>query len=407
MIGPRITGGEASDRQRDNQIERYQALSQQPGRDLQALVDLAAQLCGVPVAIINLLTSDHAHAIAASGVLPFVCEREDSMCSPVLTESDIVVVPDARADERYADNPMVTGALEDVRFYASVPLRASAGEIIGRLCVFDHDTNTLDAAQQAGLQTLADRVMDVLDLRLRNRQLEQSLGDLRRTRDELRRSNDQLALFAGQVSHDLRTPLTGIIVNIESLLNEPAVAQEPDLASLAVHAQSGGERMARLIQEFLEQATYGAAVLKAHTDLREVVDSVLQDLGPALRDSGAEVSVEAMPIVWADPVQLYSVMLNLLSNAVKFARPGVPPRIGVDAQTLPDRWRVAVSDNGVGIPQDERDAVFALYKRLDTSVSGHGIGLLTARRIVEEHGGRIGVGEHRPVGSEMWFELPR
>lgn len=392
---------------RDEQIERYQVLGRPPGRDLQALVDLTAQVCVVPVAIINLLTSDHAHALASSGVDPFVCERQDSMCSPVLTHPDLVVVSDATADARYADNPMVTGVHDKVRFYASVPLRASDGDVIGRLCVFDRDPHTLDAAQQAGLQTLADRVMDVLDLRLRNRQLEQSLSDLRRTRDELRRSNDQLTLFARQVSHDLRTPLTGITLNIESLLREPAVAHDPDLASLAVLAQRSGERMAGMIEQFLEQATHGATALKGVTDLRAIVDDALHDLAPALQQSGAEVSIAELPTVCADPTQLYSVMLNLICNAVKFARPGCPPRITVCAETMPDRWRVEVGDNGIGIPADQQGAVFDLFTRLDTSVSGSGIGLATARRIVTAHGGRIGITTDRKVGTEVWFELPR
>lgn len=397
----------APDRRRDEEIERYQVLSAAPGRDLQALVELAAQVAGVHAAAINMITSDQAHAIATSGLEPYSCAREDSMCTPVLDDPAAVVVADARRDGRYADNPMVTGVLARLRFYASVPLRTPAGDVIGRLCVFDFSPHTLDDQQETGLQTLADRVMDVLDLRLRNRQLECSLADLTHARDELRRSNDQLALFARQVSHDLRTPLTGVIANIESLLSEPAVGQDPDLAPLAFLAQRSAERMAGLIGEFLGQATYGATVLKADTDLHEVVDSVLHDLAPALRDSGAEVDVGELPTVFADPIQLYSVVLNLLSNAVKFSRPGVPPRICVHALTLPDRWRVEIEDNGVGIPAAERTAVFDLSKRLNTLVGGHGIGLLTARRIVEQHGGRIGVGAERPVGTQVWFELPR
>ncbi|MGI8949237.1 MAG: sensor histidine kinase [Ornithinimicrobium sp.] len=396
-----------SDQQRDDQIERYDVLGQPPGRDLQALVDLAAQVCGVPIAIINLLTSDHAHAIAASGVDPFVCTRGDSMCTPVLDNPDIVLVADARADERYVDNPMVNGEQADVRFYASVPLRSDAGGIIGRLCVFDRAPRTLEDRQRAALHTLAARVMDVLDLRLRNRQLEQSLTDLTQTRDELRRSNDQLALFAGQVSHDLRTPLTAVIVNVESLLQEPAVAADTELVPLALSALRASTRMAGLIDDLLEHATVGAKLRMGDADLTRIAEATLEDLGPALRDGGAEVCVGDLPVVWADPVQLYSVMLNLLSNAVKFARPGVPARITVRGQTLPDRWCVQITDNGIGIPSQRHDEIFGMHTRLEESVTGHGIGLPIARRIVEAHGGRIGVSAELQVGAEVWFELPR
>lgn len=395
------------DLRRDKQIERYAVLDQPPGRDLQALVDLTAQVCDVPVSAINLLTSDGAHAIATSGVEPFTCSRQDSMCTPVLDDPTLVVVEDARSDPRYQSNPMVTGAEEAVRFYASVPLHSDPSLVIGRLCVFDRVPRTLSDTQRTALQTLADRVIDVLDLRLRNRQLEQSLLVLSQTRDELRRSNEQLALFARQVSHDLRTPLTGMLVNIESLLGEPVVTHDPDLASLASLAQRGGERMAGLIEEFLDQATYGATVLKAGTDLGEVVRSALDDLASVVRDSSAEVHVGELPVVCADPVQLYSVVLNLLSNALKFTRPGIPPRIRVQAHTLHDRWRVEIGDNGIGIPVDQHSEVFTLSTRLHPSVTGHGIGLQTARRIVEAHGGRIGMSAGCETGTQVWFELPR
>lgn len=269
------------------------------------------------------------------------------MCAPVLDNPNIVVVADASADERYAENPMVTGVLEDVRFYASVPLRTSEGDIVGRLCVFDRAPNTLDDQQRAGLQTLAERVMDVLDLRLRNRQLEQSMADLTRTRDELRRSNDQLALFASQVSHDLRTPLAAVIVNMDTLLGEVA-ARDHDLVSLARSALSASTRMSGMIDEFLDQATFGARLRREDADLTRITQAVMQDLGPILRDAGGQVYVGDLPVIHADPIQLYSVILNLLSNAVKFARPGVPPQITVTAQTRPDLWSVQIATTASG-----------------------------------------------------------
>ncbi len=395
------------DQSRDKQIERYAVLGQPPGRDLQALVDLAAQVCDVPVAAINLLTTDGAHAIATSGVDPFVCALQDSMCTPVLDNPALVVVEDAREDPRYESNPMVTGAEEAVRFYASVPLHSDPSLVIGRLCVFDRVPRTLSDDQRTALQTLADRVIDVLDLRLRNRQLEQSLVELSQTQDELRRSNDQLALFAGQVSHDLRSPVTAITVNMEMLTEEPKLVQDADLLPLAAAALRASLRMAGLIDGFLANASFGGQLRRRDADLNIIVKGALDDLGPALRDAGAQVLVDELPVVCADPGQLYSVVLNLLSNAVKYARASVPPQVRVRATTLPDRWRVEIADNGVGIPADRRGEVFELFARFEETVDGHGIGLPTALRIVEAHGGRIGITEGRRVGTEVWFELPR
>ena len=97
-----------------------------PSQDLQAIVDLAAQVVGVPTAAINLITDTHQHQIAASGFEPSVCAREDSMCAAVLKDPTVTVA-DASRDERFADNPFVTGEIGAVRFYASSPLVTPEG----------------------------------------------------------------------------------------------------------------------------------------------------------------------------------------------------------------------------------------------------------------------------------------
>ena len=121
----------------DEAIARYRALDEPGGRDLHALAELAALVCGVPNAAINLITRDHQHQIAAAGIDPSVCSREDSMCAVVLDDTRTVVAPDASADPRFAANPFVSGVIDTVRFYASAPLTTPDGTTIGRLCVFD------------------------------------------------------------------------------------------------------------------------------------------------------------------------------------------------------------------------------------------------------------------------------
>ena len=133
---------------RDDALWRYDVLGRAPARELQALVDIAAQLCAVPTAAINLITSPEQQQSATTGFEPSICAREDSMCAAVLEHTDRVVVPNASIDERFRENPFVTGILGDVRFYASAPLTTPEGVIIGRLCVFDSTPRELDAAQE-------------------------------------------------------------------------------------------------------------------------------------------------------------------------------------------------------------------------------------------------------------------
>lgn len=383
----------------DQAIARYRVLDEPGGRDLQALAELAALVCGVPNAAINLITRDHQHQVAAAGIDPSVCSREDSMCAVVLDDPAPVVAPDASADPRFAENPFVSGEIDTVRFYASAPLVTPEGTTIGRLCVFDTEPHELAAERAAVLQVVAERVVDVLELRLRSRQLELSQA-------ELSRSNELLTLFAGQVSHDLRSPLTAILANTELLTTEPAVAADPVAAELVRATYDAGRRMAGLIDTILGYARVGSEVERAVVRLDEVLDHVLDDLGPVVAQRSARVTRDPLPEVQGDATLLYTVLQNLLANAVKFTPPERAPEVHVGAGRDGDAWRISVADNGRGIPAADRDDVFALHARGDRSVQGSGIGLATARRAVEAHGGRIGVEDADRGGAVVWFTLP-
>ena len=391
---------------RDDALWRYDVLGRAPARELQALVDIAAQLCAVPTAAINLITSTEQQQIATTGFEPSICAREDSMCAAVLEHTDRVVVPNASVDERFRENPFVTGILGDVRFYASAPLTTPQGVIIGRLCVFDSTPRELDEAQEQALVAIAERVVDVLELRLRTRELEDSLAALTQTRDELHRSNEALSVFAGQVSHDLRTPLTAIMASTEMLGQQPAVMADKWSERLVATAFRSATRMAGMIEQILAHARVGAELHKEPSDLRVVIGSVLEDLAPTLTAKAATVEVGELPTLPADAQQLYSVLLNLVSNAVKYARPDVSPIVGVSAERHGRMWRISVRDNGVGIAPGDRERVFELFSRVGTAGDGSGIGLATVKRIIEAHGGSIGISHSDRPGTLVWFELP-
>ena len=395
-----------TDRDRRAVIDDYQILGTPAPRDLQALVDIAAQVCGVPSAAINLITEDAQHQVATSGFDPSICARSDSMCATVLGDPAPVVVSDASDDDRFRDNPFVTGVIGDVRFYASAPLVTPGGVTVGRLCVFDDEVRRLDARQEETLVVLAQRVVDVLELRLRTRQLEESLAELTRTRDELTRSNDLLAHFAGQVSHDLLNPLTAIIASTELLAHEPVVAADPELALLADNAADAGRRMSGMIEQILKHARLGSELEVTDVDLDLVARDVVADLVPLREAVGGSVHVVALGSVRGDEKQLYSVLLNLVSNGLKFARPGVPPEVEVGAERVDGVLRLRISDNGQGIPEDRREQSFRLFARGSSDVDGSGIGLATVRRIVEVHHGTVDLHDGPEGGTVVVVELP-
>jgi signal transduction histidine kinase len=381
-------------RRRELALETYDVLDRPPRRELDALVELAAQVAGVPFAAVNLFSTHTQHQVATAGFEGQDSTREDSMCRLVVESGAPIVLEDAALDVRFAGNPWVTGEIADVKYYGSQPLRTPEGLVIGTLCVFDREAHAVTPEATRGLAQLADRVVDVLELELASRRRNEL--NLR-----LNTSNERLAHFAGQVSHDLKNPLTSVSLSLEALELE---VTDPYQVETVERARRGVARMSGLISNLLEFATQGAAPGDDAVDLAAELDAALDDLAGTLpRDS---VRVGDLPPARGDAVQLRSVLMNLLDNAAKFTRDGERPDIEVDARRVDARNRVEVRDRGRGVATEHQERVFAPLARLDKTVDGTGIGLATCRRIIEAHGGAMGVEPRDGGGSVFWFELP-
>jgi light-regulated signal transduction histidine kinase (bacteriophytochrome) len=144
-------------------------------------------------------------------------------------------------------------------------------------------------------------------------------------------------------------------------------------------------------------------------DCNVLLTTVMAELAVRITETGGIVSVDPLPTVAAQPIQLGQVFRNLISNALKFVGPGVVPRVAVSAERLGDEWRFWVTDNGIGVEPRHRERIFGMFKRLHTRTeySGSGIGLALCKRIIQREGGRIGV-EDAPSGggSRFWFAIP-
>ena len=376
---------------RDAAIEAYDVLRRPPRPELVSLAELAALLCGAPTASVNLITSREQHQVATVGLAASVAPREEALCATTVTLDGPVVVPDASRDVRLRDHPSVNGESGRVRFYASHQLTTPDGTVVGTLCVVDEEPRVLTPGQERALAGLAARVVDALELEVSTRRLA--------TADE------RLAAFAGQVSHDLKNPLTAVTMSLEMAREEAAEVEGADLlVSLLDRSARGAVRMQTMIDDLLAYARGGSAPQVVDVDLSALVDQVLEDLRPHL--GTAVVECGELATVPADPAQLRTVLHHLVANAVKFTRDGVEPHVVITAEDLGDHRRVQVTDNGRGIPEEKRGQVFEPFARIDKTVPGTGVGLATCRRIVEAHGGRIGLTGAPGGGSTVWFVLP-
>jgi signal transduction histidine kinase len=231
-----------------------------------------------------------------------------------------------------------------------------------------------------------------------------------RSRAELERSNADLEAFAYLASHDLAEPLRAV-AGFVSLLGRRYAAQLDDEAREIIgFAVDGVQRMHTMIDDLLLYSRTGTVDLRPErVATGDVVAAALRDLAPRLEETGAQVQVEELPAVQADPPQLQRVFQNLLSNAIKYTAPDVEPRVLVTGRQIDGDCELAVADNGIGIDPRNAERVFEMFARVHGGAEyrGTGLGLAICRRIVERHGGRLWVEANPSGGSVFRLTLPR
>ena len=225
---------------------------------------------------------------------------------------------------------------------------------------------------------------------------------------ELLRSNRDLEQFAYVASHDLQEPLR-MVTSYTQLLARRYKGQLSEEADDFIRfAVDGAIRMQALINALLSYSrvdTRGKPFVPCDTGV--VIGHALENLKVAIAESGAVFECSSLPTVIGDPVQLMQLFQNLLGNAIKFRSPDRPPEIRISALEDGDGWRFRVEDNGIGIDPQFFERIFVIFQRLHTKEEypGTGIGLAMCKRIVERHGGSIGVSSNPGEGAVFSFTL--
>lgn len=224
-------------------------------------------------------------------------------------------------------------------------------------------------------------------------------------------SRRELRAFLHAVSHDLRNPVTGISMVLRNLLNQPEEGITVSRSILERMLQ-GSDRQLNLIESLLEAHTSEVRGILLHCEpvqLSILVRSVYADLEPILTKNKVDFIDRVkndLPLVKADPIQLWRVFSNLITNAVKHNPPEIT--ITIDASLEGKMVRCTVTDNGLGITKEQCRRLFELYARGDRSryVPGLGLGLYLAKQIITAHGGQIDVNSSPGNGTTFWFTVP-
>lgn len=378
----------------------------------QRLLDVLQGFTGVPAALVMRVHTDQIEVFAKSTNPANVYEQGERAdlgsglyCEDVMRSRTPLLVPDATADPEWDHNPDIEVGMIS---YLGYPVTWPTGEVFGTICILDTSANPYSAAYRSLLAVFRDAVEADLAAMLREAALRRSKDDLVVQRQALARANAELENFAYVASHDLNEPLRAIKGFTTLLIEQVDVDSDPKAREYADFILDATAHMGRLIDDLLTFSRVGRVESEAEdVALSEVAEDTLRLLGPMITDTGAEVRVDALPVVLASRTQQGLLLRNLVSNALKFHRPGTAPHVRVAAERSGDLWEIHVDDDGIGIAPEQRERIFRIFQRLHPRerYPGTGIGLAICKKIVESGGGRIWVQDSPLGGSSFRFTV--
>lgn len=254
----------------------------------------------------------------------------------------------------------------------------------------------------------ARRIGQLCDTVLTRHHLARTKAALRDQSARLTQSNDELERFAYIASHDLREPLRMVTSYCRLLEQRYASALDEPAREFIAFAVDGANRMSHLVNGLLTYSrivTHGAPF--EQTDPNLALFRATEALAVEIDETDADIKIDPLPIVEADPAQLALMFEHLIGNSLKFVPPGLKPRIKVSGVQRGPWLDIHVDDEGIGISATFADQIFDLFRRLHTreAYPGAGLGLAICRRVAVRHGGSIRLGE-KSAGCRIIVTLP-
>lgn len=391
------------ERERQKDLESYSILDSLSEPDYDNLTVIAAEICGTPISLISLIDNKRQWFKSHHGLDATETPKEYAFCAHAINDPyKVFIIPDARKDKRFHDNPLVTGDPHIV-FYAGVPLISEDEMPLGTLCVIDHKPNLLSPSQVRSLSALANQVMNLLKLRKSKILLAQALMNLEEKNQDLER-------FAFIAAHDLKSPLIGINRMAQLFIKEYGIKIDHEGQKMLGLIESSADKLRRMIDGLLEYSR-SESVLKEKKS-RIDLETLKKDIAD-LFVSEHELTIvlrSTLNDIYANRTAIDQILINLVDNAIKYSdKKNIVIDIGVSENDT--NYEFFVQDNGPGIVPDHQEKIFGIFKVLAAKdkfgQNGNGIGLATVKKIVEKMGGSIKVESEIGKGAKFIFTLEK
>ncbi|MBZ9787291.1 GAF domain-containing sensor histidine kinase [Psychroflexus sp. CAK57W] len=399
MTKPPIPNNEA---ERLKELHSLRLIEGLPDEDLDLITKLASDICETKISLVTLIDSKTQFFKSKHGVEIDKTSRDVAFCGHAINSPEkMLIVNDAKEDERFKDNPLVTSD-PNIAFYAGMPISTKQGSALGTLCVLDSKPKVLSTSQINALKSLTKLVERLFESRRKSLELEKVY-----TQMQLHKSQSEEIAYS--IAHDLKNPLDSIQGFLELLQQDAGTSLGDEAQQYIEYAQQSTEKMTGLIYEILAFAKLTSInEEKEAVEIEPVIQNIIDLNLPTIKSENIEIDYKDLPKINTSKTLFSIVLRNLIGNAIKYRSSDRALRIKIEIQDKIDEWKISVVDNGIGIQKQNLEKIFKpFYKEDKNNHSGVGMGLAACKKIILNLDGNIEVESEPGKGSVFSFTIPK
>lgn len=391
-------------------LDAFDIMYSEKEPEFDRITDLVRQFIDVPVVGITFINSEHQFVKASTGLALPLLPRTMSICEHTIQSAQPLVITDTHQSELLKNHPLVVGE-PFVRFYAGFPILVSNAQgeqfALGALCLGDVKPRAdLSENERHVLQQFAQIISDTLQLRLE--------------KQRVNRANKIKTAFLTNISHEIHTPMTGIMGMLESLAQTTLDTQQQYYVK---HIQQANQNLLTIVNDMLDLAKLQTSELVFEdkpTDISALLQRSVNEFAKMADDKQVHLALVSSP---SEPVTVDSVVIDggrvqqivdkLVANAINFTPAGgyVTLKVGYQSTSIADASLcIEVIDTGIGISEATQQAIFDAYEKADEYThrmfGGVGLGLSLCKALAQAMGGDLSLRSEVGKGSTFCLQLP-
>ncbi|EMY70555.1 GHKL domain protein [Leptospira vanthielii serovar Holland str. Waz Holland = ATCC 700522] len=371
------------------------------------ITKLASMICDTPISLVSLIDETRQWFKSHHGLTARETPRSFAFCSHAILGNEVFVVPNAKEDDRFKNNPLVDEA-PNVIFYAGIPLALDDQIKLGTLCVIDNKPRELNENQIQMLRLLGKQTVRLLQMRKATERME--VEKLAAEKASAAKRD-----FIAAISHDIRNPLNSLL-GMSEMIRETDL--NPTVLGYVDHIRNAGEVILHLVNDTIEisRLEEKASILKNEWfefyQCLHILDSFFKTETKRKQiEFKLNNEVNQNIFLLSDKRKIEKIFWNLIANAVKFTNKGaVTCSVQLETKTKEEGiLQFEVKDTGPGISPEVKDRLFQKYNQFvpeGCGISGSGLGLSIVKLSLEEMGGEVEVESKLGEGSTFKVKIP-